>query len=174
MADALNMHNRPKTTAIHGLPLNSPILVWREGPTGQPGYWSNPYNLLSIENKTYTIQLPHGPTNFCSMVVKPYLVDPKITEDMQPEDNKNELPLPQTKPEPLPQTKPRPQPIKHRRGRPCKYPIETNTANISIYLQDEDNNQLINSNQFTALRQKEIKGLLKKEVFKLVNPKDML
>src|SRR6266702_1698326 len=45
VADALNMRNGPKTTAIHNLPLNSPILVWREGPTGQPGYWSGPYNL---------------------------------------------------------------------------------------------------------------------------------
>jgi hypothetical protein len=45
--------------------------------------------------------------------------------------------------------------------------------NISIYLQDEDNNQLINPNQFTVLRQKKIKGLLKKGVFELVNPKDI-
>ena len=82
VADALNMRNGPKTTAIHDLPLNSPVLVWREGPTGQPGYWSSPYNLLSIENETCTIQLPHGPTNFRSTVVKPYLVDPEITEDM--------------------------------------------------------------------------------------------
>jgi hypothetical protein len=36
--NALNMHNRPKTTAIHNLPLNSPILVWREGPIGQLNY----------------------------------------------------------------------------------------------------------------------------------------
>jgi hypothetical protein len=43
VADALNMRNGPKTTAIHDLPLNSPVLVWREGPTGQPGYWSGPY-----------------------------------------------------------------------------------------------------------------------------------
>jgi hypothetical protein len=34
VADALNIHNRPKTTVIYNLPLNSPILVWREGPTG--------------------------------------------------------------------------------------------------------------------------------------------
>ena len=38
MADALNMHNRLKTTAIYNLPLNSPILVSREGPTGQFNY----------------------------------------------------------------------------------------------------------------------------------------
>jgi len=82
VADALNIRNRPKTTIIYNLPLNSPVLVWREEPIGQPGYWSSPHNLLSIKNKTCTIQLPYRPTNFRSMVVKPYLVDPKITEDM--------------------------------------------------------------------------------------------
>jgi len=34
VADALNMCNRPKTITIYNLPLNSPILVWREGPIG--------------------------------------------------------------------------------------------------------------------------------------------
>ena len=32
VADALNIHNRPKITVIHNLPLNSPVLVWRERP----------------------------------------------------------------------------------------------------------------------------------------------
>jgi hypothetical protein len=32
--DALNMRNRPKITTIYNLPLNSPVLVWREGPIG--------------------------------------------------------------------------------------------------------------------------------------------
>jgi hypothetical protein len=34
VVDALNIHNRPKITIIYNLPLNSPILVWREGPIG--------------------------------------------------------------------------------------------------------------------------------------------
>jgi hypothetical protein len=38
VADALNIYNRPKITVIYNLPLNLPILVWREGPIGQPGY----------------------------------------------------------------------------------------------------------------------------------------
>ncbi len=82
VANALNMRNGPKTTAIHNLLFNLPVLVWREGPTGQPDYWSGLYNLLNIKNETYTIQLPHRPTNFYSTVVKPYLVDPEIIEDI--------------------------------------------------------------------------------------------
>jgi hypothetical protein len=35
VANALNMRNGPKTDAVHNLPLNSPVLVWREGNTGQ-------------------------------------------------------------------------------------------------------------------------------------------
>ena len=35
VADALNMRNGPKTDAVHDLPPNSPVLVWREGNTGQ-------------------------------------------------------------------------------------------------------------------------------------------
>jgi len=34
VADALNMRNGPKITAIYDLPLNLPVLVWREGPIG--------------------------------------------------------------------------------------------------------------------------------------------
>jgi len=34
VADALNMRNGPKTTVIYDLPLNLPVLVWREGPIG--------------------------------------------------------------------------------------------------------------------------------------------
>jgi len=38
VADALNMRNGPRMDVVHDLPLNSPILVWREGNTGQVGH----------------------------------------------------------------------------------------------------------------------------------------
>ncbi len=94
VVDTFNIHNGPKITIIYDLLLNSPILIQREGPIGQLGYWSGLYNLLSIENENCTIQLPYRPTNFHSMVMKLYLVDPEITKDMQPENNKSELFLP--------------------------------------------------------------------------------
>ena len=180
VADALNMRNGPKTTAIHDLPLNSPVLVWREGAIGQPGYWSGPYNMLSVDNETCVVQLPRGPTSFRSTVVKPYLIDPETTDTDT--DTRYELPQPEIDPVDAtvespqePQHEPQPQPVKRGRGRPRKYPIQTNAANISIYLQDEDkiDDQPTHPNQFTASRQKEIKGLLEKGVFELVNPKDV-
>ena len=65
--DALNQRNGPNTESIHDLPLNSPVLVWRE-----PGAWTGPFSLIGMDNETCTVQLPHGPTAFRSTVVKPF------------------------------------------------------------------------------------------------------
>ena len=67
------MCNGPKTDIVHDLPLNSPVLVWKEGNTGQAGHWDGLYNLLTVEGETYTVKLPSGPTFFRSTVMKPYL-----------------------------------------------------------------------------------------------------
>src|SRR5450432_3776685 len=73
IADALNTRNGPRTDAVHDLLPNSPVLVWREGNANQTGHWDGPYNLLTVEGETCTIQLTSGPTAFRSTVVKPYL-----------------------------------------------------------------------------------------------------
>jgi hypothetical protein len=31
--------------------------------------------LLTVDGEIYTVKLPNGPTTFCSIVVKPYLLD---------------------------------------------------------------------------------------------------
>src|SRR6266571_37285 len=54
--NALHHRNRPNTTSVHDLPLNSKVLVWRES-----GSWNGPYHLLAIKNKTCCVQLPSGP-----------------------------------------------------------------------------------------------------------------
>ena len=35
--EALKQHNGPDTSTVHDVPLNSDVLVWREGNTGQSG-----------------------------------------------------------------------------------------------------------------------------------------
>ena len=45
--NALYHHNRPNTTPVHDLPLNSEVLIWRES-----GSWNGPYCLLAVENET--------------------------------------------------------------------------------------------------------------------------
>ena len=70
------MRNGPNTT-IYNLPLNSLILVWREGNIRQLGYWAGLYNLLNIKGEIYIINLLSSPTKFYSTVIKPYLIDSK-------------------------------------------------------------------------------------------------
>jgi hypothetical protein len=71
--NALNQRNGPSVEAIHDLPLNSDVLVWREGNTGHSGKWSGPFKLIGLEHETCKVQLPSGPTDFRTTVVKPYL-----------------------------------------------------------------------------------------------------
>ena len=44
--------------------------MWRE----RDG-WKGPYRLLAVNGETCTIQIPYGPTNFRSTVVKPYYTE---------------------------------------------------------------------------------------------------
>jgi hypothetical protein len=64
------MRNGPDTSAILDLLLQSDVRVWRE----KDG-WQGPYKLLATSGETYTINMPHGPANFRSTVVKPYFTD---------------------------------------------------------------------------------------------------
>ena len=48
--NALHHRNRPNTTLIHNLPLNSKVLVLHKS-----GNWTRPYRLLAIENEIYCV-----------------------------------------------------------------------------------------------------------------------
>ncbi len=179
VADALNTRNGPNTAAVHDLPLNAQVLVWREGNTGQSRGWTGPYNLLNVDGETCTVNLPGGPTNFRSTVVKPYLTDPYSQEKELPENTETVLtpepastetvftPRPPFEREQIPEIE-QPQDQPRRRGRPRKYPLHVNMADITIFLQDDNN-----YSQFKASRQKEITGLLEKGVFELIDPQEV-
>jgi len=78
--NAIHHRNGPNTTLVHNLPLNSKVLVWRKS-----GNWTRPYRLLAVEDETYYIQLPSGPTSFRSMSVKPYFRS-KNTYNVKPDE----------------------------------------------------------------------------------------
>lgn len=167
--DALGQRNGPKTDDIHDLPLNSEVLVWREGNTSQPGHWDGPFRLLTVDNETCVIQLSSGPTPFRSTIVKPYLR--ANTDDLRDVDNPQQHNNPQggtTDPQEATPPQEATQPPKRGRGRPRKYPLLTALAeaeaDITIFLQD---------NQFSASRQKEITGLLEKGVFEITRLTDI-
>jgi hypothetical protein len=74
VADALNTRNGPNTTNVHDFTLNSDVLVWREGNTGQLGNWDGPYKLVGVNRESCVLALLHGNTTFRTTVVKPFLV----------------------------------------------------------------------------------------------------
>jgi hypothetical protein len=88
--DALNQQNGPSVDAIHNLLLNSNILIWHEGNTGQSSKWTGPFKLLGITGETCQLQLPSGPTPFRTTVVKPYLQLEQDNEDLQEPEQDNE------------------------------------------------------------------------------------
>ncbi len=173
VADAINTRNGPNTTAIHGLPLNSQVLVWREGNIGKNGSWEGPYNLVSTDGESCVLALPHGNTTFRTTVVKPYLTPSTTVDGIDlPDPNTVTVPTEEelTAPEiPIAQ-KPPEQPAKRGRGRPRKYPLpgptSANQADIRVFLQDE-------LPQYAASRQLEISGLLEKGVFEVALPSDV-
>ncbi len=67
VTDALRMRNGPDMIHTLNLPLQSDVRVWRE----KDG-WNGPFKLLAIDGHTCTIQMPYGPAQFRSTVVKPY------------------------------------------------------------------------------------------------------
>ena len=64
---ALHHYNRPDTTLIYDLLLNSKVLMWRKS-----GNQIGPYCLLAIKGETCRVQLPNRPTSFKSTSIKPY------------------------------------------------------------------------------------------------------
>ena len=112
--DALNTRNGPSIVTIYELTLNSNVLVWREGNTGQSGSWEGPYKLIAINGESCILALPHGNTTFRSTSVKPYFTNTKV-EPASKESSAKLVPLP----------------VKRGRGRLRKNP------NITIFLQND-------------------------------------
>lgn len=155
--DALNTRNGPSTTLLHRLPLNSNVLVWREGKTGYSGKWTSPYTLLGIDNETCTVRLPSGPTDFRSTVVKSYMIADDTTDTQENNDQatdtnpeREQTPTTSTTNEETPEQRPQ---RNHRL--PARY------RDTEAYM------------QFEASRLKEINGLLENDVFALVNLDDI-
>ena len=172
---ALNNRNGPNTTSVQELDLNSDVLVWREGNTGQAGTWKGPYKLVSTDGESCILALPNGNTTFRSTSVKPYYTTRAQVDSCQPvkpyyairdqvdncqlspytsRDNQDhDTIVVQTPENPVPV-----QPVKRPRGRPRKRPAK---ADLTIYLQEDTT--------YTASRQTEVTGLLEKGVFQPVN-----
>ena len=171
--EALNSRNGPDTSLLHGLPINSQVLVFREGNANSSGAWEGPYNLIAIDGESCTLALPNGNTVFRSTSVKPYFtldpIEPNKKHDLHCEHEilappHKETPNPEYQDEntvektPVENTQEFP---KRGRGRPRKYHSEA-YANLTVFA-DEEIGQSLASDQFAASRQSEIAGLVEKK-----------
>src|SRR5438045_9185680 len=71
VSDALQQRNGPQTLPTHDIPIGSLILVWRTHQNA----WTGPFKLISTQGETCTIDMPNGPTDFCTTMVKPYITE---------------------------------------------------------------------------------------------------
>jgi len=111
--DALSMRNGPSTMATLDLPLLSDVRVYREN-----NGWKGPFKLISTDGETCTIEMPHGPTNFRSTAVKPYLMEETTenasTPEEQPQGDEDE----EEEGDTIVVEAPQERPIRRNRGRP--------------------------------------------------------
>lgn len=162
-------------SVAHNLPLDSDVLVWRKGNAGYSGKWTGPYKLLAVENKTCTLQLSSGPTNFRITTVKPYLQEspnadtptlhdldastpdlPQPANEVTNDDNKHNIDQAEL---------PRRNPARTHR----LPPRFQNVADISVFLKNDD----VTEPPFTESRRKEINGLLENGAFEVVTILDV-
>ena len=162
VADALNTRNGPVVSPLHDLPLNSNVLVWREGNAGHVGTWTGPFKLLGIDGETCKVNLPSGPTEFRSTTIKPYLIEEPHNSDHseRTEDQDIDQPSVINQDDLLTPSIIERRPVRSRRL-PSRY---QNMADVSIYLQNEPAPSL----SFVESRRKEINGLWEKGVFEVV------
>lgn len=80
------MRNGPPTTETLALPLNPDVKVYRENEG-----WTGPHKLISTNRETCVINMPHGPTEFRSVVVKPHYTNDDSSEPSKISNNEFQI-----------------------------------------------------------------------------------
>jgi hypothetical protein len=163
--EALGQRNGQDTSAIYNTPLNSDVLVWREGNICK---WTGLFKLLGIDRETCRVQLPRGPVEFRTTVVKPFLQEQSESES-EPEPDSD---LGSEQPSESPQTE---QQVRLQRTRRLPARFRQNDVDISIFIQENaptlpPASVLL---PFTASCRKELNGLLESGVFEVVDIADI-
>jgi hypothetical protein len=126
-------------------------LVWCETPGNKTGKWTGPYPLIGINGDNCIIELSSGRTNFRSTVVKPFFTESESDGEEEVEPSV-EQPA-----------------VRRGRGRPRKHPLPNiHFPDIEVFV-----GELAPKTQFEYSRQKEINGLIDRDVFELINISDI-
>ena len=175
--DALNQRNGPSITAIYDTPINSPVLVWREGNTGRSGKWTGPYPLISIDGETCQVGLPSGPTEFRSTGVKPlnrpYSEKSKNTEIGEQDEEQEQIEterdtgLRQNLADIIVFIE------DHDDDTPKKGNYATTTMQQKVPLKNNENLPMQKPPTFIESREKEINGLYEKGAFEFVDASEI-
>ena len=128
ISNALATRNGPNTFETLNLPLQSEVKVWRE----KLG-WKGPFLLLSRDGETCTVDIDGKPTNFRTVVVKPYYRD-ESTEAVADHDDDGQPDREEEDHGDADWIPDRSQPARKRRGRP---PGSKNKPKIANPQQEE-------------------------------------
>ncbi len=161
VADALNIRNDSIITSINDLLLNSNVLIWREN-NNQRDKWIESFKFLDIEDEICKIVLSSKSIDFRSTVIKSFLIDLIIEDesfnknvqsthssDVENQDFASEIPTRSTR----------------ARRLLLRY---QNFADITVFLQDDEEISSSLTSTFAESRLKEINDLLKRQVFETI------
>ncbi|RKF72448.1 hypothetical protein GcM1_248171 [Golovinomyces cichoracearum] len=142
IASSLNHRNDPSSTAIHDLPLDSDVYVFRKGNGQKIGTWQGPYKLIALDNDNAIININSYPTSFRTTALRSYLVgplyhpaSPPVANDLSSSTEKSDhlnhsLNSCHNPPELA-------IPFKRTRGRPRKYPLQAGERHLIAQSQEE-------------------------------------
>ena len=197
--DVFKTRNEFSTIHFHDLPLNSSVLVYREGPADRSSTWEGPFNFINIENESAILNLPKGSIKFRTTSMKPYHdpfdLDIDLFDDENPrisdvsdfldhlehlissettDENPEHFSSPETNAEnrPSPNNDSATQSIRRGRERSRKQISEKNFIfTIDIYF--FSNKLVFNHHPYVKSRKKEMIELIEKKVFIPIDKKKM-
>ena len=130
ISEALATRNGPNTLETLNLPLQSEVKVWRE----KIG-WKGPFLLILRDGETYTVKINGKPTNFRTVMVKPYYRDHNNLLEAGHDNAEEEEDSMADREDDMEDRdwtpKQQPQQIKKRRGRPPRAKNKPKTSTLA-------------------------------------------
>jgi hypothetical protein len=180
VTEALRTRNGPNISDVLDLAIGEKVLVYRENKG-----WDGPHTMLSVDGHNCVVKLPAGPTTFRITSVKKYFVPPNTPQDNLPSNLPSDQPVDPPNTTQPPVIQPIRQNLPRHRRVPTRY-REIEMMDIHMYLSHKEDEHMAMAvklrkegiirsltEPFVEARKKEIDGLLSKNVFQIVNIRDI-